>query len=1345
MSTWLVACGTDLDVGDGASSDTEQTSEALTGQDGALAVTTANTVLNDYAALNADVIAGATSFTVDDATTLNNVTFGNLAAGDLLLIVQMQGATIDSTDAVGYGAVTALGNAGRYEFVKVASIAVNTITIDTSCQTGLRYAYTSGAAGRTQVVRVPQLSSLAVSGSGSIVATAWNGTRGGIVAVHVGGTASIDGAGIDVSAQGFRGGVVDNSTSNGVTTYRSNAAGNGAEKGEGIAGDGARYDSTFNGRYSRGAAANGGGGGDGHNGGGGGGANGNSGATWTGQGVMDGAATGATAWTLDPGYIANGNALTTSSGGGRGGYTYSGSDQDALTIGPGNALWGGDSRREVGGLGGRPVANDPTGGRLFMGGGGGAGDGNNGAASAGGRGGGMVFLVANQVSGAGVVRANGASAVASNGNPGDAPGGGGAGGTIVLRTNALSDISVEANGGVGGNQTLAATNEAEGPGGGGGGGFIAVAGGAVARSATGGANGTTNRAVLSEFPANGATRGAAGEPNAAVTNIVMCSTVDLSIAITDSQTLLAPGDSTTYTITVTNTSTEPLPIFDAAVADTFPAGLTGVTWTCSATAGSACGAASGSGNLASTVTLAPGGIATYTVSATISASASGTLANTATVTAPSNVTDPSLGNNSATDNTTINRAPVASDDSITVDEDAAATAVPVLDNDSDFDNNSLTIIAVTQPSNGAAAITGGGTGLTITPQENYFGTMTFTYTIADGLGGQASATVTVTVSPVNDAPEITSLAPNPATEATGYTYTPARVDIDGPAQNWSVGAGDTCGGAVDAGTGEYTFTPAGPTPPASCTVSVQICDGGTPDLCDTQATVVSITATNDAPVITSTAPLAATEDAAYTYNPTRDDADGPAQNWSVGAGDTCGGAVDAGTGEYTFTPAGPTPPASCTVSVQICDGGTPDLCDTQATVISITATNDAPVITSIAPLAATEDAAYTYNPTRDDADGPAQTWTVGAGDTCGGAVDAGTGEYTFTPAGPTPPASCTVSVQICDGGTPDLCDTQATVISITAINSPPTLVDDNALATTAPVIIEVLANDSDVDGDTLTVTAVSVPNAGTAVINVDGTITYTPDGIFEGTVTFTYTVSDGNGGEATATVTVQTGADDDGDGLPTWLELVLETDPNDADSDDDGVVDGDEPAYDQDSDDDGIINALDPDSDNDGLFDGTELGLDCSNPDTDASAAACIADADGGATTTDPLNPDTDGGGVIDGQEDANHDGAVDAGESDPNSADDDAPPDSDGDGVPDDQDNCPSDANPDQANVDDDAPGDACDPDDDNDGFDDQVNVSGGSINCNAGSSAGDLPGGGGLALALCAAAFIARRRGVR
>jgi clumping factor A len=130
---------------------------------------------------------------------------------------------------------------------------------------------------------------------------------------------------------------------------------------------------------------------------------------------------------------------------------------------------------------------------------------------------------------------------------------------------------------------------------------------------------------------------------------------------------------------------------------------------------------------------------------------------------------------------------------------------------------------------------------------------------------------------------------------------------------------------------------------------------------------------------------------------------------------------------------------------------------------------------------------------------------------------------------------------------------------------------------------------------------------------------------------------------------------------------MIGTNPQDGDSDDDGVLDGAEANYALDTDRDGQINALDPDSDGDGVLDGTEVGLTTAGADTDVTRGNFVPDADP-ATTTSPVDPDTDRGGVPDGVEDTDHDGQIDAGRAQtPNDRTDDQRStelDADGDGV---------------------------------------------------------------------------------
>lgn len=495
-------------------------SQDLKGKDGNANYATGTFAPNRYSALASTATAGSLSITVSDisqlAGTYNYTNSTNpyqtspLSKGDLVLIIQMQGANISTSNDHTYGAVTSYNGTGQYEFRTVYAVSGNTILL---CE-NLTYTYQQSGRARSQVVRIPRLQQLQVATDAVITGLPWNGTVGGIVALETQNAVSIQGK-ISATALGFRGGTDDKAASSNsgdavndiyVTTATNTAGG----KGESIAGNQADYLSALNGANGRGAPANGGGGGNGHNSGGGGGSNaGPSGymLSWNGTGIKDRSGTNwSDAWNLEKVAF----AIDSSSGGGRGGYTYSSSNQDALLLGPGQAAWGGNKRQSVGGFGGRPL--DYAGNsRLFMGGGGGAGDGNNSASGNGGNGGGIVFLLAaGNITGSGTIEANGQNGFNTQSGNIDAAGGGGGGGAIVvLSQSGITGISLQANGGNGGNQ-LTLSNEAEGPGGGGGGGYIASSHTGIALTVAGGQNGHSYSAQITEFTPNGATMGAPG-------------------------------------------------------------------------------------------------------------------------------------------------------------------------------------------------------------------------------------------------------------------------------------------------------------------------------------------------------------------------------------------------------------------------------------------------------------------------------------------------------------------------------------------------------------------------------------------------------------------------------------------------------------------------------------------------------------------------------------------------------------------------------------------------------------------------------------------------------------------
>jgi uncharacterized repeat protein (TIGR01451 family) len=272
---------------------------------------------------------------------------------------------------------------------------------------------------------------------------------------------------------------------------------------------------------------------------------------------------------------------------------------------------------------------------------------------------------------------------------------------------------------------------------------------------------------------------------------------DLSITKTNGLSTVYQGQAITYTVVVTNKTAAYA--VTGTVTDTVPAGVTGVTWTCLPSAGSSCGAASGSGNtINTTATLLANGTATYTISGTVSTTATGTLTNTASVAVPSFLTDANTADNSATDSDPIN---IQADLSITktdsVGNVTAGTSVTwsiVVRNASTStgaSNGSLvtdtvpaTVSNVTwtcgSATLGATCGAANGSGNTISTTANLPVGATLTYTVTGKLQVSAtgnlvnSATILAPASGVSDPTDLsrTGAGNNSATDSDTITTVP---------------------------------------------------------------------------------------------------------------------------------------------------------------------------------------------------------------------------------------------------------------------------------------------------------------------------------------------------------------------------------------------------------------------------------------------------------------------------------------------------------------------------------------------------------------------------------------------
>jgi len=299
----------------------------------------------------------------------------------------------------------------------------------------------------------------------------------------------------------------------------------------------------------------------------------------------------------------------------------------------------------------------------------------------------------------------------------------------------------------------------------------------------------------------------------------------------------------------------------AVFTDTPDANFTDLTWTCSAGAGASC-TASGNGAINDLITLTAGGSATYTIQAAVASSAQGTAINTAAIDAAPGSSDPVPANNQDSASITIivtNQPPTANDDTNSSDEDTSQV-IDVAGNDTDVDGNLDQATANTAcatcslPANGLLTNNGDGT-FDYTPAANFFGPDSFVYEICDTDIACDSATVDITVDPVNDAPSFTAGADPAFPAGTSGVQSignwPQNVDL-GPNETQQVDSyavttlsdpgGILSGAAAISTAGELTFLLTGASGTAQFEATLTD-DGGTPNGGDDTSSPVAFSIT----------------------------------------------------------------------------------------------------------------------------------------------------------------------------------------------------------------------------------------------------------------------------------------------------------------------------------------------------------------------------------------------------------------------------------------------------------------------------------------------------------------------
>ncbi len=455
--------------------------------------------------------------------------------------------------------------------------------------------------------------------------------------------------------------------------------------------------------------------------------------------------------------------------------------------------------------------------------------------------------------------------------------------------------------------------------------------------------------------------------------------------------------------------------------------------------------------------------------------------------------------------TPVNDAPVGEDVSAETQEETAVTG-QLTATDADGDGDNLTFKPGANPENGSITINADGSWEYV-PNPDFNGEDSFTVVVDDGNGGTDTITVTVNVTPVNDAPIGDDVSAE-TQEETAVTGQLTATDADGDNLTFKPGSNPENGSVTINADGSWEYVP---NPDFngedSFTVVVDDGNGGT----DTITVTVNVTPANDAPVGEDVS-AETQEDTAVTGQLTATDVDGDNLTFKPGSNPENGSVTINADGSWEYVP---NPDFngedSFTVVVDDGNGGT----DTITVTVNVTPVNDAPVGEDVS-AETQEETAVTGQLTATDVDGDNLTFKPGSNPENGSVTINADGSWEYVP---NPDFngedSFTVVVDDGNGGT----DTITVTVNVTPVNDAP-VGEDVSAETQEETAVTGQLTATDVDGDNLTFKPGSNPENGSVTINADGSWEYVPNPDFNGEDSFTVVVDDGNGGTDTITVTV---------------------------------------------------------------------------------------------------------------------------------------------------------------------------------------------------------------------------------
>lgn len=468
--------------------------------------------------------------------------------------------------------------------------------------------------------------------------------------------------------------------------------------------------------------------------------------------------------------------------------------------------------------------------------------------------------------------------------------------------------------------------------------------------------------------------------------------------------------------------------------------------------------------------------------------------------------------------------PVAAPDTATIVEDSKTPAeINPIANDTDPDGPSdiLVLAAAIKPPNGSITLDLPANKVFYTPDKNFYGTDVIAYVVSDGNGGVKDGTITVTVSDLNDPP--TAVADMVAIDEDSFPVEirPLANDSDVANENQTMSLLDyvapPLNQAVITRNGDVlTYTPAANFS-GTHTIPYRVTDSGG-EMAESQI-VVEVRPVNDPPQLKTPQDYTILEDNFLNFDPREADTDAEGDlvtTSKISGGPQHGTATIESNNRITYQPR---ENYFGTDSLEFELSDAKGAVTTGKVSISITAQNDPPKIKA-QDYTVLEDNFLNFDP-RDnetDVDGDVVITTkIIPGPQHGTAKIEANNRITYKP-NDDYSGTDSLTFHLSDGKGGVVSGTVP--IAVTAVNDGPIAVSDVvAIAEDTTTDIDVVGNDSDADGDLLTIEIASLPLNGISEV-VNGKIRYTPRPNFHGVEQFTYRITDGKGGEATAAVQI---------------------------------------------------------------------------------------------------------------------------------------------------------------------------------------------------------------------------------